>query len=187
MKCISKIALLLVGSSLLFTGCSLGNKAPNGSIEYAHVSLNIDETNMNVYAGAADYIFIGEVTEVDNTKLSKNLEHSTYSIKVIEDLKGELESNIKVSKFGGYKKDGTLLLYQSDKIRDTGLPIKGEKYVFMAYGQPNGSLKLTEFYGNVFYEGEETKKEYLGYIDKQTENNRDRFISIYDKNYDKNK
>lgn len=180
-----KLVIIVIGLVFTLTGCSSRIIEPNDKVEYAHVYMNIDETNMKVYAGTADYIFIGTVKSIVNNKVDHDSSYSTYSVTVEENLKGNLVSNIECDKFGGYMEDGTQLLYESDKLKDLNLPEEGEKYIFMAYAQEDGRLVLTEFHGNVKYTGKDIKEEYLEYIHNQVENDRQRFVSKYDVNYKK--
>ena len=72
-----------------------------------------------------------------------------------------------------------MLLYESDNLQDTGLPEVGKTYIFMAYAQPDGSLLLSEFYGNVQYSEEEHNK-FLDYIENEIPYEGERFTSEYD-------
>lgn len=159
------------------SGCSF-SPSWNGKIVYNHVTLTIDETNLYEYVGSVDYVFVGQV--VDAAYLIKDVDQkSTYQIHVVENLKGELVENIEVSKHGGLLKDGTMVLYESDFIQETGLPQVNETYLFMAFGQSDGSLLLSEFYGNVAYD-ETNYSEYKKYVENEIALDRKRFLSIYD-------
>ena len=72
-----------------------------------------------------------------------------------------------------------MLLYESDKIQETGLPEVGETYIFMAYGQSDGELLLSEFWGTVEYT-EESLAQYENYVQNQFAVERERFVSKYD-------
>ena len=79
----------------------------------------------------------------------------------------------------GILKDGTMLLYESDNLQDVGLPEVGGTYIFMAYAQPDGSLLLSEFWGNVKFSEEELNR-FHNYIDNEIPYERERFSSEYD-------
>ncbi len=79
----------------------------------------MDETGLYRYAGAVDYIFVGKVREAD-TSITEDDDKSTYLIQVSENLKGELVEEVECSKHGGILEDGTMLLYESDKLKDSG-------------------------------------------------------------------
>lgn len=180
-----RLLFIFIGFMIILTGCRSKVIEHNGKVEYAHISMAIDETDMYIYAGSSDYIFIGTVESVLNEKVNYDSPYSSYSIKVDENLKGNLKSKIQCDKAGGYMKDGTLLLYESDNLRDSGLPKVGKQYVFMAYAQEDGRLLITELNGNIEYAGKDMKKSYLDYINNEIENDRQRFISKYDIHYNK--
>ena len=119
MKIKMKIALMLI-CTLFLSACS-GQKAIewNGEVEYYHLTMVYDETNMYETAGQVDYIFIGTVDEVLDKVVDYNTSnsmdaYSRYAITVEENLKGELTKNIECYRHGGYLRDGTLLYPRSD-------------------------------------------------------------------------
>lgn len=145
---------------------------------YTHITIALDETDLYQYVGAVDYIFVGVVKEA-NTNITEDNDKSTYKIEVTDNLKGELADEIECSKHGGILKDGTMLLYESDNLQDVGLPEVGGTYIFMAYAQPDGSLLLSEFWGNVKFSEEELNR-FHNYIDNEIPYERERFSSEYD-------
>ena len=147
---LSIAALILVIS---LAGCMQDNAEikPNGKTVYNHVTLIIDETNLNEYVDAVHYVFAGTVIEYLGNVTDPDFPDSKYIINVTENLKGNLPETIEVRKHGGYTKDGTLVLYATDFTQDSGLPEVGKQYIFMAYEQPDGSYLLAEINGNVEY------------------------------------
>lgn len=185
-----KMGVLLLAILLSFTlsACSKNEQVVEWNQEdveyFKHISLSIDETNMYEYVGAVDYVFVGTVSEVKNNLIAEkgDSDISTYEIQVEKNIKGELVDEIIAKKHGGISKDGTMLLYFSDKRKDSGLPIEGKTYIFMAYGQNNGDLLLSEFLDDREY-SEDLLEEYQDYYANEIPNNRSRFTSKYDKNY----
>lgn len=172
------IFIWIFATTFVFTACSSQSIEWNGEIDYTHVTLSIDETNLYQYVGSVDYVFAGEVTQADTT-ITEDDDKSSYKIKVLENIKGELVDEIECSKHGGILADGTMILYATDNVQDTGIPNAGSSYIFMAYAQPDGSLLLSELYGNVEYT-EESLKEYQDYFENQKTYERERFVSKYD-------
>lgn len=184
-KSIAFVALF--GIILSLGGCSTKVTTWNGDVEYyAHVSMVVDETNLYEYVGAVDYVFVGTVTEIIKNIVpdepgAPDEDLSVYEIHVDKNLKGELVENIECSKHGGLKKDGTMMLIFSDRRNDSGLPEIGNKYIFLAYAQQDGSLTLSEFFDNRPYD-DELLEEYLDYCNNEITFDRKRFVSSYEKN-----
>lgn len=182
MKAKVKKVICLVLSALimtaLLTACASAPVEWNGKTVYTHVLLGIDETNLFEYVGSVDYVFVGKVLEADHTITEEN-DKSTYGIYVEKNIKGQLVHDIQCSKHGGLLEDGTMLLYESDRMQDTGLPEVGKTYIFMAYAQSDGSLLLSEFYGNTEYT-EEQLAQFENYHQNQIVSERKRFVSKYD-------
>ena len=170
------LSAFLIAASL--TACASKPAEWNGKTIYTHVLLGINETDLFQYVGSVDYVFVGKVLEADHMITEEN-DKSTYGIRVEKNIKGQLIHDIRCSKHGGLLEDGTLLLYESDRIRDTGLPEVGKTYIFMAYAQSDGSLLLSEFYGNTEYT-EESLAQFENYHQNQIVSERERFVSKYD-------
>lgn len=193
---ISKVILtwsLLLPIILGLTACSSKTVEWNGEMESYRLIMAYDETNLYEITGTVDYIFIGTVDSVINNVVDYNSSakyaaYSSYKITVGENLKGELKNEVECYRHGGYLKDGTLLYPVSDNAENTrDIPQEGKQYIFMAFGQPDGSLILEEFFGDIEYIGEEMKKDYMDYINNEIPDNRTRFVSKYDANYDQQK
>ena len=176
------IAVSIILASLM--GCSK-EITPNGETIYNHVSMAGDETNMQEVVGFADYVFIGVVEKLNKRDIDNEFPNEYYSVAVLENLKGSLitDSNIEVVKHGGYSENGTLILYASDNLVGTGLCEIGDEYIFIGFGQPDGSLLLEHLSGNVEY-SDELKMDYLDFIENQIEIERERFKSKYDSEYE---
>ncbi len=182
MKVIKHLAILIGMFSIFLVGCSRDEIVPNGEVVYNHVNLSMDETDLYSYVGTMDYVFFGTVEEVVENEVDSNFPYMIYQVKVNENLKGNLVDTVEVKKQGGYNNDGTLILNETDKSRDNGLPEVNKQYIFMTYAQPDGSLLLAEINGNVEVTDELIKKDYQDYIKKEIKENRERFISKYDVN-----
>ena len=162
----------------------------NGETEcLGQLTMVLDFTNPYEYVGIVDYVFVGTVDEIEDIVLpDKRTEFeqsfSTYHIRVDKNLKGELVEDIVCSKMGGLKSDGTMLLVAAETpdgklVLDNGLPELGRQYVFMAYGQPDGSLTLSEIFDNREY-NEELLEEYQEYVENEIPFDRERFVSDFD-------
>ena len=142
------------------------------------MDLYIDETNLYEYAGAVDYVFVGQILEADYA-IQDEGSTSAYRVQVRQNLKGALVEEIQCRKHGGILPDGTLSLYASDRVQDSGLPEVGGTYILMAYGQPDGSLLLSELYSRVTYT-QASLSAYQDYVEHQVPYQRERFPSSYD-------
>ena len=188
-----RIVTVLSCITLVILLCSCGTKTVewNGKTEcMAQMFMVADVTNPYEYVGMVDYVFVGTVTDTERLVLpDRKKEHkdnySTYKIHVDENIKGELVEDIVCSKLGGYKKDGTMLLIAAEApegriIMDNGLPEIGKQYIFMAYGQHDGSLILSEIFDNREY-NQDILEEYRSYVENEIPYDRERFPSDYQK------
>ena len=187
-RCIATIFILIC--ILALSSCSSPKIIEwNGELEYYHITMIYDETNMYETAGQVDYIFIGTVDEVLRNVVDYNTSdsmdtYSYYSITVNENLKGTLVDNIKCYRHGGYLKDGTLLYPRSDRTENTNdIPKEGKTYIFMAFGQPDGELILAEFSGDVEYTDNNQREMYMDYIENEIPKEQVGFVSKYDVSY----
>lgn len=62
--------------------------------------MGIDETNLYEYAGAVDYVFVGQILEADYA-IQDEGGTSTYRVQVRQNLKGALVEEIQCRKHGG--------------------------------------------------------------------------------------
>lgn len=189
MKKILLFVIVAVLVSALLIVSSGDDVTWNGDTEcMGELLMVVDVTNPYEYAGIVDYVFVGTVEDRDavipNERTEYEQSFSKYQIRVDKNLKGELAESIVCSKMGGLNKDGTMLLVAAETPRgelilDSGLPQVGKQYVFMAYGQPNGSLTLSEIFDNRKYD-EDLLEEYLDYVENEIPFDRERFVSEYD-------
>lgn len=170
---------------------------------YLRGTFSIDYSNLNAVVGDADYVFLGNVVSEDDTvyKDVATIEnedgttrevsspYTNYTIKVMENIKGNLTTDlaIPVQKSGGLSEDGTqYFLYEGDE-----LPIVGENYIFFAYAQPDGSLLISGPISNMSISNEanndislfSTTTEYDDVVDaynNQIDSGRTRFTSVYE-------
>ena len=177
--------LIFILILVFLSGCINNDVTPNGKTIYNHVFMAVDETNMQEVVGSADYVFIGTVTGINQRVISNDFPQEYYAVRVEENLKGELwtDLDIEVVKAGGYSKNGTTILYESDFVVGTGLCAVGQKYVFIGFGQPDGSLLLDHLHGNMEYT-DELKNDILDDIENQIDFERERFASKYDPAYE---
>ena len=184
----SFITIIVVMVSL--SACGKTTVEWNGKTEnMANLTMVSDITNLYVYVGLVDYVFVGTVEEIEHNVIPEKIKehndsYSEYRIIVDKNLKGNLVSEITCRKMGGFKKDGTMLLVSAEVpggriILDNGLPEVGRQYVFLAYAQPDGSLTLSEIFDNREYD-EDILNEYMEYINHELPSDRERFASIYD-------
>lgn len=181
--------LFLALISLLLASSFCEEVTWNGETEcLGQLTMVLDFTNPYEYVGIVDYVFVGTVEDADAVIPDKRTEYeqsfSKYQIHVDRNLKGELEENIVCAKMGGLKNDGTMLLVAAETpsgklIMDSGLPEVGKQYIFLAYGQPDGSLTLSEIFDNREY-SEDLFAEYLDYVENENPFDRERFVSEYD-------
>lgn len=182
-----KKMILRILCTMFITGCTAASKVvePNGATEYyAHVSMVVDETDPYACTGIMDYVFAGTVREVLSNYIDphdrKDKGYSYYAIHVEENLKGSLQDEIEAHKKGGVDRNGVTQLLFSDRKQDTGLPEAGKTYIFMAYGQQDGSLLLSEFFDNREC-SDALIAEYNEYIEHEIPFERTRFPSQYEK------
>lgn len=166
--------------AVVLVGCTNSEVTPNGDTKYNQVTLSVDETNLYKYIGTTDYIFIGTVEKVIENIVDSDFPQIIYQIKVNENLKGNLVDTVRVKKNGGYDKKGTLILNETDQTKDSGIPEVNKQYIFIAYGQPDGSLVLAPINGNLEVT-DDLVQNYKEYIKNEIKEDRVRFTSIYDK------
>ena len=176
-----RLIILITACVICLCGCSSSavNIPGNEKDYFAHVTMEIDETDPYAYAGAVDYIFAGTVTRILSNKITASNTKSRYAIQVDENIKGELKEIVEAYKVGGVRKDGLVLLVESDRRQDSGLPEEGKSYVFMAYAQEDGTLLLSEFFDDREC-NEALIEEYREYYENEIPFERERYRSKYD-------
>lgn len=115
-------------------------------------SYAIDVNNIDALIGDADYVFLAKVVKYEGTQYRDPVTVETeegvkeykdpytkYSLKVLENIKGELKDDVEIFKAGGLSSDKeSILIYEGDE-----LPEEGKTYIFSAYGQEDGSLLVS--------------------------------------------
>ncbi len=148
----------------------------------------VDMNNLSEVVGDADYVFVAQVEEYVTSFYDTDIEEdveTVYKVKVLENIKGVLEDkeSIQVRKAGGVSKNGkNLVIFRNDL-----LPKCGKKYIFSAYGQPDGSLLCTGFNTSIPINKDNNIPEDPSYQNivtsykNQIITPRKRFTSIYEK------
>lgn len=156
-----KILFMLLGISVMVAGLLNYNDIDSNASakkQYAKEDvIEIEATfmanfdNKQILAGSVDYIFTGKVTQ--NLGEINNFAYPTTQFKVKTDkqLQGELPSKeVIINQYGGHSKeevDGKtvkkMYLFEGDPLLETG-----NKYVFAANKQKDGSILLIPVYGN---------------------------------------
>ncbi|WP_354471874.1 cell surface protein [Lysinibacillus parviboronicapiens] len=144
------IGSISAGALLLMFGCN-DKKDTEVNVGYVHASYAFDVNDLNQFVGSADNVFVGYVEKIEGTEYkfpttietetgSKTIStpHTNYSIRVIDNLKGELKKDqpIPLQKAGGISEDGsTQVIFENDI-----LPEEGKYYIFSTLNQPDGSI-----------------------------------------------
>ncbi|GEN32436.1 hypothetical protein HNQ35_002605 [Cerasibacillus quisquiliarum] len=168
----------------------------------------IDVDNPKETVGDADYVFLATVDEVVSTeqKHQETIEttfgtkavsspYTNFKVTVLKNIKGKLitDTPISLQKAGGVSADNTsLILYEDDS-----LPEVGKSYIFLAYAQDDGSLLVSGPNSNILVPNldKDAKNNNVNDVSKtsdiiseyefayknQKETNRDRSISVYDR------
>lgn len=140
---------LILTLMLCFTGCSSALSDEEiaeyiGTTKYPtetyRVSYSIDVTDLREVVGDSDYVIIAEVKSYVATTYSvTGIPLTEYTIQVIENVKGELDSSkeINLIKEGGINEKNTaFVVYEGDL-----LPQIGKTYIFCLYGQSSGAIR----------------------------------------------
>lgn len=94
-----------------------------------HLNGVADFSNDKILVGSSNNVFIGDVVREKGNKSLDGSPETQFTVKVIENLKGNLEGDVTVNQFGGYDEDESgnkvLLLYNNDELLE-----EGEKYLF---------------------------------------------------------
>ena len=174
----------------------LGRNLP---VIYGHSWAAIDYDNPRATVGDADYVFVGEIKGVVKTEYlwESKTPYTNYEVEVLMNIKGELVlEKIVVRKLGGIAID-----QKNYYISEEGdfLPLVGDKLIFVAYAQTDGSLLVSGRNSNISFASDSIKRigndrnifikevvktaEYSTYKDaaaNQIESSRIRYISKYD-------
>lgn len=160
---------------------------------YAHADFSYDVSNPLEDVGFSDYVFIGKVNKVIETTYlgateddPNGIPNTSYSITVIENLKGKLKKNVNVqfTKWGGVSYDGTRIsLLEGDQLLEDG-----KYYILLASAQEDGTLRQTGPYSAIKLTTDskadvmssEEFKLYKGYVKDEIKFKRERSKSKYE-------
>lgn len=110
-------------------------------VERIEGSYLVDVDDPVALISSADYVFIGNVVKNNGCEyMDGERPYTNYDIRVIENIKGELRTDIDVPiiKWGGISVDGSCYeVYEEDL-----LPEVGDICIFTAYGTEDGGLSV---------------------------------------------
>lgn len=118
-KVISYITILTMVIS--FTGCKKSIDATKLDTKYVSAMYVVDMKNPEAVVGISSNVFIGYVEEMTDTDYILNFPYTRYKVKVIDNIKGELQldATIQLNKEGGISEDRSCyLLYENDFLPD---------------------------------------------------------------------
>jgi hypothetical protein len=157
----------------------------NYPIETCRVTYSIDVTNLKEVVGDSDYVIVAEVKDyISTTYSSTDFPITHYSIKVIENIKGSLDTSceIELIKEGGLsEKNDKFITYENDF-----LPQIGQTYIFCLYGQSSGGIRacgegsVIKFENILDYKNSQTYLDILDAYDNEIVSNRTRYQSKYE-------
>ncbi len=153
------VAVLVIAVAILlivFKGNSKEDSTDN--ISYVEGSFIIDYDDLREVAGSNNYIFVGQVVNKGETENDEELPLpvTEFKIRVEENIKGELitDEDITVYKDGGISDvSGNLVLFEGDCM-----PEEGNRYVFYAFAQPDGTLLLSGPVSNVLIDSADAQE-----------------------------
>ena len=138
--------------------------------------------------GWHDYVFVGEVKSLkDNTleflptdeyntgNVRFSEVYSYYTVEVIENIKGSLVSEVEIKKVGGVAPSGEYIYMIDGDI----LPRVGEKYIFSARTQQDGTLFMSNENSNIPY-SDRKYSEIMEAYENQVEFGRTNYVCKYD-------
>ncbi len=153
------VAVLVIAAVILLIVFKGNNKDDNAdSISYVDGLFIIDYDDLREVAGSNDYIFVGRVISEGETEDGEELPLpvTEFKIRVEENIKGELitDEDITIYKSGGISDEtGMLTLYEDDCM-----PEAGNRYVFYAFAQPDGTLLLSGPVSNVLIDSADAQE-----------------------------
>lgn len=119
------IAAVACGVLLSISGCGTNEQdapatQPPTTI-FSHPSYETDIHDQRKLAGDVDAIFVGTVLEQTGTKSLGAMPETQFRVKVIEVLKGDLDTEVTVNQQGGvHTESGDLMLMEGDELISTG-------------------------------------------------------------------
>lgn len=161
--------------------------------EYYEASFLIDTSDLSAVTTYAKYLFVGTVEEyVKSDYPDEDSVYTYYSIKVVENIKGELvqDENVELKKSGGLKKNQECFILCSGDV----LPAVGHTYIFAATIFPKeeslycfGPGTVAEIENTSDYKNDPVYKKYTEALKTISTNVPDKNwpMSKYDVNYGK--
>lgn len=192
------MALMLVAAiGLCLSGCSSSKLSKEeisqliGSdgypIETIGGTYSIDVTDLQQVVGDSDYVIVAEVKDYVDTSYSvTGLPLTEYSIKVVENIKGNLDMTTEISliKEGGInEKQSAFIVYEDDF-----LPQIGKTYIFCLYGQSSGAIRACgknytlKIENSSDYKTEQNYLDILDAYENEIVSERTRYKSAYEVN-----
>ncbi len=104
-----------------FTGCKKSIDVTKLDTKYVSAMYVVDMKNPEAVVGISSNVFIGYVEEMTGTDYISNFPYTRYNVKVIDNIKGELQvdATIQLNKEGGISEDRSCyLLYENDFLPD---------------------------------------------------------------------
>lgn len=108
--------------------------------EIYRVSYSIDVTDLREVVGDSDYVIVAQVNDyIDTSYSATGFPLTQYSIRVLENIKGQLNSTEEISliKEGGINENHSAFAVYEDDF----LPQLGKTYIFCLYGQSSGAIR----------------------------------------------
>jgi hypothetical protein len=193
------ILCLIIISLFVFCSCT-----PNLTLEEEYELLISEKTpivrisviyafdvdKLEILVGFADYVFVGKVTGFKGTindasaplGLPAGMPDTKYSVEVVENIKGNLVTDIEILKRGGLSENRKSKEIYPDDI----MPQIGEHYIFVVAARNDGELYASGKNSNIkienpqnFHEDAEYKKVIEAY-ENEVVFDRDRNKSIYE-------
>ena len=147
-----------------------------------HPVLNMyDMSTPEKAVGAVDYVFVARINSIKKTLYSDYEPYTVYNITILENIKGNLLTDITLTQMGGISKSKKEYILPSD----TKLLKQGKTYLILSYvPEYNGDLQINSNYN--YIELNDSKDELItryqqAYKNEEVpEQKKDSFISKYD-------
>ena len=177
-----KIKLLIIIILLLSTIILVKlNMNKDIKVNYHPVLNMYDMSTPEKAVGSVDYVFVAKINSIKETLYSDSEPYTVYNITVLENIKGNLSTDITLTQMGGISKNKKEYILPSD----TELLTEGKTYLILAYvPEQNGDLQINSKYN--YIELKDNKDELITRYQQAYENEevpeqkKDSFISKYD-------
>lgn len=186
------VVIILILCISLFVIEFLMNPQKEVPIQYVSGMNVINIENPKEVVGFGDYVFIARIDEEiknvhnSNEDLDPGIPMTTYSITVLDNLKGRLKKNypIKFSKIGGISSSSNMVtLLEGDVMLE-----EDQYYILVAAGNDDGSMVQAAATGAVKLDvtseeeivSSQAYKDYEKYIDEEVEYQRPRYKSMHE-------